>query len=208
MGRLGTGALGTGEVLSLDPRGASVLDLEETRIIQDAVAGDIRSFEALYRRHAGRTYAVALRVTASPERAEEVVQDVFVQAWKRLGSFEGRSRFGTWLHRLTVNRALDTVRSELRRAAREAPRGEREDRPGDEAEIERPEPSAGGPGDGHWDLERAVAGLPTGARTVFVLHDVEGYRHEEIAALTGIAVGTSKAQLHRARRLLRGRLTL
>jgi len=142
-------------------------------------------------------YALALRVTGDSGKAEEVVQDVFLQVWRRIGSFEGRSRFTTWLHRLAVNRALDTLRRDPRRNAREIFQAETE--PIALARIDAKVETA-------MDLETAIASLPDGARAVFVLHDVEGYGHDEIAALSGIASGTSKAQLFRARRLLRQRL--
>jgi RNA polymerase sigma-70 factor (ECF subfamily) len=171
-----------------------VLELDENELITGLRSGDERALETLYQRHAGRVYALGLRLTADPSRAEEIVQDVFLQAWRRIGSFQGRSRFGTWLYRLTVNRALDTMRSE-RAGGREQLDVELFDRATREHGME-----------GTMDLESAIASLPEGARVVFVLHDVEGYRHEEIAKLSGIAPGTSKAQLFRARRLLRARL--
>jgi len=151
---------------------------DPTDLIQRAQQGDRAAFEALYRAHSGRVYALCLRLTADRALAEERTQDAFVRAWERLATFRGESAFSSWLYRLTVNEVL------LERRA------------------ERPRPAIGGAGIA-LDLERAVAALPPGAREVFVLHDVEGYRHEEIAKLTGIAVGTSKAQLFRARRLLR-----
>ena len=172
----------------------SLLELEENELITGLRSGDERALEGLYRLHAGRVYALGLRLTADEGRAEEIVQDVFLQAWRRIGSFEGRSRFSTWLYRLTVNRALDT----MRRAA-----GNRREWL-DVESLDRPSPDHGT--DAAMDLESAIASLPEGARVVFVLHDVEGYRHEEISDLSGIAPGTSKAQLFRARRLLRARL--
>ena len=171
-----------------------VLELEEKELITGLRSGDEDALEALYRLHAGRVYALGLRLTADPSRAEEIVQDVFLQVWRRIGSFEGRSRFSTWLYRLAVNRSLDTMRSGA---------GGRREWPEAEA-FERAAPDNGL--ETTMDLESAIATLPEGARVVFVLHDVEGYRHEEIAALSGIAPGTSKAQLFRARRLLRARL--
>ncbi|MNC87873.1 ECF RNA polymerase sigma factor SigE [compost metagenome] len=123
-------------------------------------------------------------------------QDVFVRAWRKLGSFRGESAFGTWLHRLAVNVVLTDHRSAGRRERRA------------EAAVELGARSVPPPRAGlAVDLERAIAALPPGARAVFVLYDVEGYRHEEIAAMTGIAAGTSKAQLHRARTLLREALS-
>lgn len=172
-------------------------------LIHRAQQGDQAAFAALYREHVGRVYALCLRLTADPARAEELTQDAFVRAWERLASFRGESAFSSWLYRLTVNVVWLDLRTTRRRVARVFTTD-------DPATLEGPGQSAGeasGKGPGalglSLDLERAVAALPAGAREVFVLHDVEGYRHEEIAELTGIAVGTSKAQLFRARRLLR-----
>ena len=145
----------------------------------------------------GRVYALCLRLTGSATEAEEHAQDVFVRVWERLGSFRGESAFSTWLHRLTVNEVLQARRSAGRRTARVALAG-------DPLELEAaPAPPSSQPDAGSSDLAQAIARLPTGARAVFVLHDVEGYQHDEIATLLEIAEGTSKAQLFRARRLLR-----
>ncbi len=168
---------------------------DPTDLIRRAQQGDHAAFEALYRAHVGRVYALCLRLTADAAQAEERTQDAFVRAWQRLSTFRGDSAFATWLYRLTVNAVLLARRAERRRTDRVVAHD-------DPAALERPTERSSGPGTG-LDLERAVAGLPAGAREVFVLHDVEGYRHEEIAELTGVAVGTSKAQLFRARRLLR-----
>ncbi|HVT38396.1 MAG TPA: RNA polymerase sigma factor [Gemmatimonadaceae bacterium] len=165
-----------------------------TRDVRQAQRGDVAAFERLYRAHAGRVMAICLRLSGERRRAEELMQDVFVKAWERLGSFRGESAFGTWLHRVTINVFLAAERADMRRLARV---GLSEDL--DEL------PVAGfgtsDPGD-RIDLERAIATLPRGARTAFVLHDVEGYKHDEIAAMSGIAPATVRAQLHRARRLL------
>jgi len=167
---------------------------DPTDLIGRAQRGDREAFEALYRAHVGRVYALCLRLTADAAQAEERTQDAFVRAWERLGSFRRESAFATWLYRLTVNEVLRRRRSERRREQRVVGTD-------DPDALEQPrERQAEAMG---VDLERAVAALPAGAREVFVLHDVEGYRHEEIAKLTGVAVGTSKAQLFRARRLLR-----
>jgi RNA polymerase sigma-70 factor (ECF subfamily) len=168
---------------------------DPTDLIHRAQQGDRAAFEALYRAHAGRVYALCLRLTADRALAEERTQDAFVRAWERLATFRGDSAFSSWLYRITVNEVLLGRRAERRREQRVVTTD-------DPAALERPrgaDPASGSA----LDLERAVAALPPGAREVFVLHDVEGYRHEEIAELTGIAVGTSKAQLFRARRLLR-----
>lgn len=163
---------------------------ETVRRAQD---GDSAAFQALYQGHVGRVFAVCLRLSGNRTEAEEHTQDVFVRAWERLGSFRGESAFSTWLHRLAVNEVLQSRRGAGRRGRRVTFTDD--DRLLDVAGPTRP--VAG------MDLEQAIATLPPGARTVFVLHDVEGYQHEEIARMTGIAEGTSKAQLHRARRLLR-----
>jgi RNA polymerase sigma-70 factor (ECF subfamily) len=156
--------------------------------------GDLAAFEELYQEHAGRVYAICLRMTADPSRAEELAQEAFVRAWEKLGSFRGAGEFGGWLRRLTINVVLADRRSRGRRQAREAGTD-------DVARFRHPA-DAFHPGSG-LDLEAAIAKLPPGARTVFVLHDVEGYRHDEIARLLRVATGTSKTQLHRARKLLR-----
>jgi RNA polymerase sigma-70 factor (ECF subfamily) len=139
-------------------------------------------------------YALCYRLSGEPALAEELAQDVFVRAWQKLGSFRGESAFSSWLYRLAVNVALSERRARRRRTARVVAS---EDPTVFEKPAEGPRPELG------MDLEKALQALPPGARAVFVLHDVEGYRHDEIALLIGVATGTSKAQLHRARRLLR-----
>jgi RNA polymerase sigma-70 factor, ECF subfamily len=166
----------------------------DSTLVQRAQAGDTAAFEQLYRDNAGRIYALCLRLSGDVVRAEELTQDVFVRAWQKLGSFRGDSAFSTWLHRLGVNVVLGERRSEGRRQARVVNQ--------DVADIEVAAPVRSVPGEA-LDLERAVAALPPAARTVFVMHEVEGYGHEEIARLTGRAEGTCKALLHRARKLLR-----
>jgi RNA polymerase sigma-70 factor (ECF subfamily) len=166
----------------------------ERRLVREAQMGDLSAFERLYRDNERRVFALCLRLSADAALAEELTQDVFVRAWRKLGSFRGDSAFSTWLHPLAVNVALSERRSRRRRDARivavEDPAGA-ERAPG----VPRPEQG--------FDLERAIVSLPKGARAVFVLHDVEGRTHEEIAAMLDLAPGTSKAQLSRARKLLR-----
>jgi RNA polymerase sigma-70 factor (ECF subfamily) len=160
-----------------------------------AAAGDRRAFERLYRAHVDRVFTLCARMTADRALAEELTQDVFVRAWEKLALFRGESAFSTWLHRLTVNVVLNHQASDGRRR--------RHLDPDDDGEAgERLPARASSPGD-RMDLERAIAALPRGARRVFVLHDVEGYTHEEIGGVLGITAGGSKAQLHRARLLLR-----
>ncbi len=168
-------------------------------VIPRAQGGDTAAFEELYHDHAGRVYALCLRMTADPGRAEELSQDVFLRAWKKLSTFRGDAAFSTWLHRLAVNVVLADRRSQGKRWARMVMTDDME--PFEAAISEaQPEKSTAG---ADIDLEQAIAGLPDGARRVFVLSQIEGHRHEEIAEMMGTAIGTSKAQLHRARRLLR-----
>lgn len=166
----------------------------ETLLIKRAQRGELEAFEELYRRHVGRVYALCRRLCGHPSLAEDLTQDAFVKAWQNLGTFRGAAAFSTWMHRLTVNVVLSFLRSPR---ARECDLGTEEDAP-------QAIPVARGPHETlSVDLERAISRLPCRARTVFVLHDVEGYRHREIAEIAGMAEGTSKAQLNRARRLLR-----
>ncbi len=170
---------------------AAPLPVHET--VLRAQQGDREAFRALYQGHVGRVHALCLRMTGNVQEAEERVQDVFVRVWQQLQSFRGDSAFSTWLHRLAVNEVLQSRRADGRRHARVRLAGDDEEL---EAVAGRDHPPS-------LDLAQALSRLPEGARTVFVLHDVEGYQHDEIAGLLGIAEGTSKAQLFRARRLLR-----
>lgn len=186
---------GTREPLASTAAVAAAPNARDTSaLLERARAGDTTAFEGLYREHAGRVYALCLRMAGDAALAEELTQDVFVRVWQKLQLFRGDSAFGTWLHRLAVNVVLQRMRGEKRREKRLHV-----------TDDLRPFDQGGGretPGK-RIDLERALSTLPPGARTVFLLHDVEGYKHEEIAGLLGSAVGTSKAQLHRARKLLR-----
>lgn len=169
---------------------------EEARWVAAARDGDRPSFERLYRRHCGRIHALCWRLCGGDEAlAEDLVQEAFVRAWNKLDLFHGDSSFGTWLHRLSANVALSDRRIRLRRVGRERPMDETTERT---AVGARDVPQGL-----RSDLEQAIAALPERARSVLVLFDVEGYTHEEIANLTGMAVGSSKAQLHRARKLVR-----
>ncbi len=170
---------------------------EEARLVGRAAEGDTGAYEALYRANVGRVHALCLRMARDRAQAEELTQDVFVRVWQRLGSFRGDSAFSTWLHRVAVNVVIESLRAQ----GRWRERFTSEPDPGS-LDTNRPQPAAGT----KLDLERLVAALPARARLVFVLHNVEGYKHREIAALTGIAVGTSKAHLHRARQQLRKEL--
>ncbi|MBD3219838.1 sigma-70 family RNA polymerase sigma factor [bacterium] len=169
----------------------------EEALVDAARGGDQRAFEQLYRDHAGRVYGLCLRLVADPTEAEQLTQDAFVQAWRKLDRFDGQSALGTWLHRLTTNLVLDWLRARGRRRQREEPLD-----PVEEADRLRQTAPPARVID-RLELERAIAALPDGARTVFVLAEVEGYPLKEIAARMGVAEGTVKAQNHRARRLLR-----
>lgn len=162
-------------------------------LVGRAQSGDALAFEEVYRRTADRVYALCLRMCADAEEAAELMQDAYVRAWERLESFRGDSQFMTWLHRLTVNVVLQSRRTKGRRRAREVT----------EVDLERYGRTAVAAMPGtRVDLERAIAALPEKARAVLVLRDVQGYRYDEIADMTGVSLGTVKAQIHRARKLV------
>ncbi|MBI5020512.1 MAG: RNA polymerase sigma factor [Ignavibacteriales bacterium] len=169
---------------------------EGADLIRLAKTGDNAAFLQLCRENSGRVYAVCLRMLANTELAKELTQDTIVRAWQMLHTFRGESPFGAWLHRIAVNAVLDHIRSEKRRSARVQFT--------DNLEFFQNEETISQ--DVMIDLEDAVASLPLQARTVIVLHDIEGYSHDEIGTMLGIASGTSKATLHRARTLLKARL--
>jgi RNA polymerase sigma-70 factor (ECF subfamily) len=160
-----------------------------------AAGGDVRAFERLYRAHLPRIFSLVRRMTGDRD-ADDVTQEVFVKAWRKLDTFRGEAAFGTWLYRLALNAVVERRRTEASRraGAYESP---------DLADDLAVRPSAP---DARLDVEAALVKLPDGAREIFVLHDVEGYKHGEIAQLLDISIGTSKAQLHRARMMLRKHL--
>jgi RNA polymerase sigma-70 factor, ECF subfamily len=164
----------------------------DTEDVALAVAGDADAYERVYRRHVARIHTLCRRMVGDG-LAEEVTQDVFVRAWEKLDRFEGKSAFGTWLYRLAINVCL----GERERAGTWAHRFG-----GDEGVVDRTAGARSSP-EHRVDLGRAIERLPAGAREVFVLHDIEGYKHREIARLLGVAEGTSKSQLHSARMSLR-----
>ena len=175
------------------PRTEAVTESADTDLVHRAVNGDRRAFEALYRRHVGRVHGAVWRLSGmNHARSEELTQEAFVRAWQKLSSFRFESAFSTWLHRLAVNVALMELRARDPEDAVESDVLE--------AAIEPVTPFCAGE---RGDLEQAVSRLPPRARAVLVLHDVEGWKHEEIGRQLGMAVGSSKAQLHRARGLLR-----
>jgi RNA polymerase sigma-70 factor, ECF subfamily len=166
-------------------------------LVERARAGDMRAFEALYRQHVGRVHGLCLRMVRNPDVAEDCTQQTFINAWRSLPAFEQRSAFGTWLHRIAVNVVLSRQPRQSSDFATSR---------GDSTET-----------DGNWvfetpvevgEIEEAIGTLPAGARDVLVLSGLYGYSHAETASMLGIAEGTCKAQLHRARQLLRQRLGL
>lgn len=164
---------------------------DEHHWVRKAQAQDTAAFEALYRLHVDKVYGLCLRMTGNASEAEDCAQDAFIQAWTKLDKFRGESAFGTWLHRVAVN----TVLGRMRKSRRE------QDRIRAVTEVSSVPESIGDNG-GLRDVELAINELPSGARHVFVLHAVYGYSHGETSGMLGIAEGTSKAQFHRARRLL------
>jgi RNA polymerase sigma-70 factor (ECF subfamily) len=180
---------------SLTPAPDNLLADSERADVALAAAGDQRAFERLYRLHAAKVHSLVRRMVASDGDADELTQDVFVRVWQRLSSFRGDAAFGTWVHRLAVNLVINWQRARSRSSRLFA----------DDAEVELTAARHRSP-EAVMDVEDALVLLPAGARQVFVLHDVEGYRHEEIAGMLGVTTGTTKAQLHRARMLMRGHL--
>jgi RNA polymerase sigma-70 factor (ECF subfamily) len=170
---------------------SAAAELPEPDDVLLAQRGDSAAFERLYRLQAAQVYALALRLTGNRERALDLTQDSFVRAWERLESFRGESAFGSWLHRLTVNVFLNQTRADTRRQARV-------DFLDDDTDAPLPELDSAG----RIDLETAIAKLPRGARVAFVLHEIEGYSHDEIAVTLGLAAPTVRSHLFRARRLL------
>jgi RNA polymerase sigma-70 factor, ECF subfamily len=160
-----------------------------------AASGDAHAFERLYRTHVGRVHSLARRMLGDDD-ADEAAQDVFVRAWEKLGTFRGEAAFGTWLHRLAINVML----------GRRERRGTQRQRYLEGEDMLEAVPGRRPAPETSMDIETAISRLPDGARQIFVLHDVEGYRHEEIAEMLGLATGTSKSQLHRARMALRQHL--
>lgn len=190
-------------VISPPAEAADVLDAgaPDLELCRKAGAGSLAAFEMIYQRYHRRTYSLCLRMTNSQTEAEDLTQEVFIQLFRKIGSFRGDSAFSTWLHRLTVNQVLMHFRR----------RSVKNEKTSEDGEV--PEQTVHGtanpnkmPVIDRIALKNAIAQLPNGYRNVFVLHDVEGYEHEEVAKMMGISIGTSKSQLHKARLKLRGLL--
>lgn len=180
---------------------AEVTSLTDVGLVAAARRGDMRAFERLYRRHSARVMGLCLRMCRRRDLAEDCTQATFVRAWRNLKLFEGRSAFSTWLHRIAVNEVLGHLRNHGTRSESDSDVVEAA------SDVGASVPAEADLGE-VMDVEGALAKLPEGARHVVVLQAVYGYSHEEVADMLGIAVGTCKAQLHRARALLRERLGL
>lgn len=189
-GTAGEGAL---ELVSTSPD-------KEFELVRQAAAGNSHAFRELYKNNASRVYAVCLRAAQDRDTADELTQEVFVKAWEKLGSFQFESKFSSWLHSIAINQFLMMKRSEKRFNERVGELAEIINRDNPQAKIKQTY-------DSRIDIEGALETLPEQARMTFILHDIEGYKHHEIAKMMGIETGTSKAHLHRARRMLRAELT-
>jgi RNA polymerase sigma-70 factor, ECF subfamily len=174
--------------------------LADAELLSRLRTGDTRAYEDLYRQHGARIHALACRMLGDPVEAEDALQEVFLQVFRKLDGFKGDSTFGTWLYRLAMNLCVDRLRS----------RSSKDRRQTDSLDEQEPVPfrgrSFGDTAGGRLDLERAIAQLPDGCRSVFLLHDVEGFEHSEVATILGISEGTSKSQVHKARMKLRALL--
>ena len=188
-----------GNIAFTDETAFDVKQAADKTLTQRAAQGDMQSFAELFERHNRRVYSLCLRMTQNVSEAEDLAQEVFVQLFRKVGSFRGESAFTTWLHRMTVNQVLMHFRKKKVRDEKTTEDGETPDSvvPGTADPNRMPIVD-------RIALDNAIAQLPPGYRTVFVLHDVEGYEHEEIARIRGCSVGTSKSQLHKARMKLRG----
>ena len=175
--------------------------LSEAEAIERAKQGDAEAFEALYNLHKRRVYSLCLRMTANTAAAEDLTQEAFLQLFRKIGTFRGESAFSTWLHRMSVNVVLMQLRKKgLPVVSLEETMETEEDAP--RKELGADDPRLAGSVD-RMQLQRSIASLPPGYRMIFLLHDVEGYEHNEIAGMVGCSIGNSKSQLHKARMKLR-----
>jgi RNA polymerase sigma-70 factor (ECF subfamily) len=186
---------------SSQPTGRPAARADEMALVERCRQGDLGAFEELYQAHAGKLFSVACRILGNPSDAEDLLQEIFLSAHRKLDGFRGDSALGTWLYRLATNHCLDYLRS----------RGARMNQVTDALDDDPVPVAAAGRGLAEqavtrMDLERALARLPDGCRAAFVLHDVEGLEHREVAEALGIAEGTSKSQVHKARQRLRALL--
>lgn len=190
-----------------EPRQRQSSDLNEAEAIEKAKLGDALAFQGLYDKHKRRVYSLCLRMTANTAEAEDLTQEAFLQLYRKIATFRGESAFSTWLHRLSVN----VVLMHLRKKALPVVSLEESTQPGEEdtpkKDFGAEDVALAGSID-RLQLQRAVDSLPPGYRTIFVLHDVQGYEHNEIAKIVGCSIGNSKSQLHKARMKLRDLLKM
>jgi RNA polymerase sigma-70 factor (ECF subfamily) len=203
--RISGSAAGKGDLT--DPIQRQGNDPNEAELIEKARQGDARAFQALYDKHKRRVYSLCLRMTANTAEAEDLTQEAFLQLYRKIGTFRGESAFSTWLHRLSVNVVLMHLRKKSLPVVslEETTQGGEEDTPKKDFGAE--DLALAGSID-RLQLQKAVDDLPPGYRTIFVLHDVEGYEHNEIATIVGCSIGNSKSQLHKARMKLRDLLKM
>ncbi len=190
-----------------DPEQRQASDSNEAELIERAKQGDARAFQALYEKHKRRVYSLCLRMTSNTAEAEDLTQEAFLQLYRKIGTFRGESAFSTWLHRLSVNVVLMHLRKKSLPVVslEETTQSTEEDTPKKDFGAE--DLALAGSID-RLQLQKAVEDLPPGYRTIFVLHDVEGYEHNEIAQIVGCSIGNSKSQLHKARMKLRDMLRM
>ncbi len=183
------------------------VEFDEAQAIERAKSGDAQAFQALYDRHKRRVYSLCLRMTANTAEAEDLTQEAFLQLYRKIATFRGESAFSTWLHRLSVNVVLMHLRKKSLPlvSLEETTQGGEDDTPKKDFGAE--DLALAGSID-RLELQKAVNDLPPGYRTIFVLHDVEGYEHNEIAGIVGCSIGNSKSQLHKARMKLRDMLKM
>ena len=208
--RISRGAAGKGNLTDRDPKEAQRQgrrDSNEAELIERAKQGDAQAFQALYDKHKRRVYSLCLRMTANTAEAEDLTQEAFLQLYRKIATFRGESAFSTWLHRLSVNVVLMQLRKKSLPVVslEETTQGGEEDTPKKDFGAE--DLALAGSID-RLQLQKAVDDLPPGYRTIFVLHDVEGYEHNEIATIVGCSIGNSKSQLHKARMKLRDLLKM
>ncbi|MGO8796724.1 MAG: RNA polymerase sigma factor [Candidatus Sulfotelmatobacter sp.] len=190
-----------------EPRERPATDLSEAETIELAKQGDARAFQALYEKHKRRVYSLCLRMTANTAEAEDLAQEAFLQLYRKIATFRGESAFSTWLHRLSVNVVLMHLRKKSLPVVslEETTQGTEDD--SQKKDFGADDVALAGSID-RMQLQRAVESLPPGYRTIFVLHDIEGYEHNEIAKIAGCSIGNSKSQLHKARMKLRDLLRM
>jgi RNA polymerase sigma-70 factor, ECF subfamily len=200
------GAAGKGDLT--EPRNQiQSIEPSEAQIIERVKRGDAEAFQLLYEKHKRRVYSLCLRMTANTAEAEDLAHEAFLQLYRKIGTFRGESAFSTWLHRLSVNVVLMHLRKKSLPVVSLEETSQNPDEDSPRKDFGAEDVSLAGSID-RLQLQRAVDNLPPGYRTIFVLHDVEGYEHNEIAKIAGCSVGNSKSQLHKARMKLRDLLKM